>query len=67
MNAIVAATKINAEIIGCNKLVGTLEAGKLADLILVDGDPILDIRILQNYTEKIPMIMKGGAFYKRID
>jgi imidazolonepropionase-like amidohydrolase len=67
MKAIVAATKINAEIIGCNTLVGTLEAGKMADLILVDGDPVKDIRILQNYNEKISMIMKGGEFYKRIN
>jgi imidazolonepropionase-like amidohydrolase len=66
MNAIVASTKVNAEIIGCQKLVGTLEAGKMADLIVVDGDPLKEIRILQNYVEKIPVIMKGGGFYKNI-
>jgi imidazolonepropionase-like amidohydrolase len=67
MNAIVASTKINAEIIGCDKLVGTLEAGKMADLIVVDGDPIKDIRVLQRFSDKIHVIMKGGEFYKNIN
>lgn len=66
MNAIVASTKVNAEIIGCDKLVGTLEAGKMADLIVVDGDPIKDIRVLQKFSDKIHVIMKGGEFYKNI-
>jgi len=48
------------------KDIGTIESGKLADLILVDGDPLEDISILQQYQEKITMIMQGGCFYKNI-
>jgi imidazolonepropionase-like amidohydrolase len=43
--------------------IGALEEGKLADLIVVDGDPLQDITILQN-REKMPAIMKDGQFYK---
>ncbi len=66
MEAIVAATKTNAEILHRQNDLGTIEAGKLADLILVDGDPMEDITIIQNYQEKITMIMQGGNYYKNI-
>jgi imidazolonepropionase-like amidohydrolase len=36
----------------------------LADLILVDGDPLTDITVLQQYQEKIVLIMQGGRVYK---
>jgi imidazolonepropionase-like amidohydrolase len=39
--------------------IGTLEPGKLADLLIVDGDPLRDIRILQDRTRLT--VMKGGA------
>jgi imidazolonepropionase-like amidohydrolase len=42
--------------------VGTLEAGKLADLIVVDGDPTADITVLQE-RRRIVAVMKGGRFY----
>lgn len=66
MGAIVATTKTNAEILRREKDLGTIEAGKMADLILVDGDPLKDITIFQNYQEKITMIMQGGNYYKNI-
>ncbi|UCF92127.1 MAG: amidohydrolase family protein [Desulfobacterales bacterium] len=66
MNAIVAATKTNAEIIGQADDLGTIEAGKLADLILVDGDPLKDIGLIQNFHEKITVIVQGGCFYKNL-
>lgn len=44
--AIVAATRIAAEACGIDHLVGTLEPGKLADMLLVKGNPLEDIRIL---------------------
>jgi imidazolonepropionase-like amidohydrolase len=66
MGAIVATTKTNAEILCREKDLGTIAAGKLADLILVDGDPLEDIAIFQNYREKITMIMQGGCYYKNI-
>ncbi|MGD9044768.1 MAG: amidohydrolase family protein, partial [Desulfobacterales bacterium] len=64
MGALVAATKTNAEIIRQHERLGTIEAGKLADLILVDGDPLTDISVLQQYQEKIVLIMQGGRVYK---
>jgi imidazolonepropionase-like amidohydrolase len=66
MGAILAATKTNAEIIRQEKRLGTIESGKLADLILVDGNPLADISILQRYQEKIVLIIQDGRIYKNI-
>ncbi len=66
MGAIVATTKTNAELLKKEKDLGTIEAGKLADLILVQGDPLKDIAILQQYQEKIALIVQGGRVYKNI-
>ena len=57
MRAIVAATKLNSEIIGWQNRVGTVEAAKFADLIAVRGDPLKDISEL----ERVAFVMKGGA------
>jgi imidazolonepropionase-like amidohydrolase len=59
MDAIVAATKVNSEIMKLDKETGTLELGKQADLIVVDGDPLKDISILQDKA-RIKMVMLGG-------
>jgi len=66
MGALMAATKTNAEIIRLEKRLGTIESGKLADLILVDGDPLADISILQRYQEKIVLIIQDGRIYKKM-
>ena len=63
MEAIVATTKIASEVLALEKKIGTLEKGKLADLIVVDGNPLKDIRVLQN-KDKIQVIMREGCFYK---
>jgi len=60
MEAIVAATKTGSECIGLEKQVGTLEPGKLADMIVVDGDPLKDIKVLEDKA-KILLVMKGGV------
>jgi imidazolonepropionase-like amidohydrolase len=57
MSAIVSATRLNAEIIGWQDRVGTLEASKFADLVAVKGDPLKDITEL----ERVGFVMKGGA------
>jgi len=62
MAAIVSATKTAAEILDWSDRVGTLEAGKLADLIAVAGDPLRDITEL----ERVVFVMKGGVVYKAI-
>jgi len=57
--ALQAATRMGAELLGLADKIGTVEPGKLADLILVDGDPLADIRLLQD-TERIKLVIKGG-------
>jgi len=54
------ATARNARIIDMGGKIGTIEKGKFADLIAVEGDPVEDLSAL----EKIRMVMKGGIFMK---
>jgi imidazolonepropionase-like amidohydrolase len=50
------ATVNAADLLGLGNRIGTIEAGKLADIIAVDGDPLKDIRELA----KVKFVMKGG-------
>lgn len=59
MEAIQTATKNTAEAIRLDKVTGTLEKGKFADIIAVEGDPLKDIRVLQE-KQKIKIVMKEG-------
>lgn len=59
MDAIVSATLNGAKACGLEDKIGTIEEGKLADIIIVDGDPLEDIKILQD-TERIKMVLKEG-------
>jgi imidazolonepropionase-like amidohydrolase len=63
-NAIVAATRTNAELLGLSDRIGTIEAGKQADLIVVDGNPVEDITLLANGREKVVLVMKDGRIVK---
>jgi imidazolonepropionase-like amidohydrolase len=58
--AIRAATSNAADLLGRSKDVGTVEAGKYADLIAVGADPLQDVRALEN----VGWVMKGGVVYK---
>lgn len=63
MEAIVATTQTASEVLGLGKKIGTLEKGKLADLVILDGDPLKDITLFQK-KDKLLAIMKEGQFYK---
>jgi imidazolonepropionase-like amidohydrolase len=56
LGAIQAATVNDADLLGWSDKVGTIEAGKWADLIAVDGDPLADVTTL----ERVKFVMKGG-------
>ncbi|HTK29010.1 MAG TPA: amidohydrolase family protein, partial [Vicinamibacterales bacterium] len=58
--AIAAATRVNAQIIGKAGELGTIEPGKLADVIVVDGNPLFDILALS----RVETVVKGGVVYK---
>jgi len=60
LQAIQTATVNAADLLGWSDKVGTLDAGKWADLIAVDGDPLQDITTLQH----VKFVMKGGAVIK---
>ncbi|MBI2681862.1 MAG: amidohydrolase family protein [Acidobacteriales bacterium] len=59
--AIKTATASSADLIDRGKSVGTLEAGKFADIIAVTGDPLKDVTAL----EKVDFVMKSGTVYKQ--
>ena len=61
MSAIVAATRNGADLLGLGDQVGTVEPGKMADLIVVDGDPLADISRLGN----VLCTIQGGRIVTR--
>ncbi|MBI3884517.1 MAG: amidohydrolase family protein [Opitutae bacterium] len=61
MKAIQAATLSAATLLGADKDLGTLEPGKLADLVAVPGDPLADIKLMTQVT----FVMKAGTVYKQ--
>jgi len=62
MEAIMSATRNAARAIKLDKQLGTIEAGKLADIIAVKGDPLKNIRLFQD-KKNIEMVMKEGRIY----
>lgn len=61
LNALKAATSVNAELLDLSDRIGTLQPGKFADVVAVPGDPSQDIRVM----ERPIFVMKGGVTYKR--
>ena len=61
--ALLCATRDGGAVADPNGMVGTLEAGKHADMVVVDGDPLADIRVLQD-PARITAVIKGGRIYQ---
>jgi imidazolonepropionase-like amidohydrolase len=72
-DALIMATSKNAELLSLSGLrnpypgkLGVIEQGALADLLLVDGNPLEDIRLVADPKNKFLVIMKDGMVYKNI-
>ena len=63
MDAILAATRLGGQIMGMGERLGQILPGYLADLLLVDGDPLEDVAILQQ-PGRIRAVMRDGTFWK---
>lgn len=61
MEAIKSATIVNAEILGMKTDLGSIEKGKLADIVAIDGDPLQDAKAMM----KVVLVMKEGKIYKQ--
>ena len=61
MQAIQSATSAAADLLGRSDQLGSIKSGKFADIIAVSGDPITDIRVLEN----VQFVMKDGKVYKQ--
>jgi len=61
IEAILAATRGGADLLGKANDIGSVQSGRYADLVAVKGDPTADIKLLQN----VNFVMKGGQIYKR--
>lgn len=61
MDAILSATRNGAELIGVPQDIGSIQGGRYADIIAVDGDPLADITEM----ERVRFVMKGGEVLKR--
>jgi imidazolonepropionase-like amidohydrolase len=66
METLIAATRLGGALMGRPDELGVVKAGALADLLLVDGDPLADIAILQD-RGAFRMIMKDGTLHKGIE
>ncbi|MEX1254546.1 MAG: amidohydrolase family protein [Dehalococcoidia bacterium] len=65
MGALISATRTNAQLFRMEDRIGTVEEGKRADLIGVQGNPVDDIAVLES-PENVKLVMKRGAVMKRL-
>jgi imidazolonepropionase-like amidohydrolase len=63
MEALLSATKLGGQIMMRGGELGQVKEGYLADLVLVDGDPLANLAVLQDRSRLLG-IMKDGAFHK---
>ena len=64
MEVLLSATKVNAELFRMADRIGTVEPGKYADLLVVAGNPLKNLRVFQ-VQDNLKVIMKGGHVYKQ--
>jgi len=64
MEVLLSATKVNAELFRMADRIGTVEPGKYADLLVVEGNPLKNLRVFQKQ-DNLKVIMKGGHGYKQ--
>jgi imidazolonepropionase-like amidohydrolase len=60
IDALLSATSVDSELLGVAQKLGTLEKGKLADVIAMPGDPTVDVTV----TERVFFVMKDGKIVK---
>jgi imidazolonepropionase-like amidohydrolase len=65
MEVLLSATKVNAALFKMSDKIGTVEPGKYADLVVVAGNPLKNLRVFQNQ-DNLRVIMKGGRAFKRM-
>ena len=64
MEVLLSATKVNAELFRMSHKIGSVEPSKYADLIVVEGNPLKNLRAFQNQ-DNLKVIMKDGRVYKQ--
>ena len=64
MEVLLSATKVNAELFRMSDKIGSVTPGKYADLIVVDGNPLKNLRVFQRQ-DNLHVIMKGGHVFKQ--
>jgi len=64
MESLVSATRTNAEMLDLLDDLGTVEVGKLADLIVIDGNPLDDLSLFRDDRDGVALVMKEGRIYK---
>jgi len=65
MEVLLSATKVNAELFRMQDRIGSVAPNKYADLLVVQGNPLKNLRVFQ-MQDNLRVIMKGGRVYKRM-